>query len=160
MTTNAKSSNFQLLGSRNSLKYNDFTFNVTSYWAVSVASNRTLSLNATSSAVQGANFDHSDDAKSQRWLFLTPDEVARFAEAQGETVGIGTTHEHRDIATLHAIGGKGCMSISAQGGGTDVEIVALDGRQVRQFYLQRSTTSRVTLPRGIYLVNGQKVLVR
>ncbi|MCR5781055.1 MAG: hypothetical protein K6G70_11025 [Bacteroidaceae bacterium] len=160
MTTNAKNSNFQLLGSRNSLKYNDFTFNVTSYWAVSVASNRTLSLNATSSAVQGANFDHSDDAKSQRWLFLTPDEVTRFAEAQGETVGIGTTREHRDIATLHAIGGKGCMSISAQGGGTDVEIVALDGRQVRQFYLQRSTTSRVTLPRGIYLVNGQKVLVR
>jgi hypothetical protein len=156
-TTNSR---FQLLGARAQTTIDKFTFNTTAYWLVAPSNKNCLNAanNGTTSAVA---FNHADGSTAQRWLLLTADEVARFGEAMGETVGIRQPKElPHSTGDLSILGGQGVVSISAPGAGSDVEIYSLDGQLLRRFYVQRGANASVRLPRGIYLVNSQKVMVR
>ncbi len=155
--SSASNASFQLLGSRNKTTYEDFTFAGTSFWAVTA--NGHNALNATATGASSASFNHADASTTQRWLFLTADEVSRFAQAQGETVGISKPKavSHADIQVM---GGKGVIGITAAGEGQDVQIFAADGRLIRHLYVQRDANAQVAVTRGIYIVNGKKVLVR
>ena len=148
---------FQLLGARTQTTYNDFTFAASSYWIVN--GNNHNALNATTTGAASTAFNHSNDAITQRWLLLTGDEVARFAEAQGETVGVDlvkTTPAHN----LLVRGGFGIIMLTALGEGQSTDIYSLDGRLVHRLYVQLDATASVRVPRGMYIVAGQKVLVR
>ena len=156
-TTSESNAHFQLMGSRNKTKLDDFTFAGTSYWVVQ-SSNYTA-MNATATGASSANFNHHDDAITQRWLFLNADEVTRFATARGETVGLSPTPK-TDTAQLDVRGGKGVVAITAQMRGQNVNVCTLDGRCVQRLYVQQGATAKLLLPRGIYLINSQKVIVR
>lgn len=151
-------SRFQLLAARSATTFEKFTFESLAFWIV--APNSQASLNATANGATSAiAFDHSDGSTTQRWLILTPDEVARFGKAQGETVGVRSL----DIAqqgTLRVLGGLGVVSITAVGSGADITVYSIDGRQLRQLYIQQDASAVIRLPRGIYLVGDQKVIVR
>ena len=153
-TSNAK---FQLMGSRNKTTYGDFTFAGTSYWVITANEHNALSASATGAT--SASFNHADASTTQRWLFLTADEVSRFAQAQGETVGISKP-KAATLADIHVLGGQGVIAINAIGEGQDVQIYATDGRLIQRLYVQRDANAQVRVPRGIYIVNGKKVLVR
>ena len=155
--TSESSARFQLMGSRNKTTLDDFTFAGTSYWIIQ-SSNHTA-MNATVTGASSTAFKHGDDAVTQRWLFLTADEVTRFADARGETVGISPTLKPSE-AQIEVVSGKGVVAISAHVKGQDVSICTLDGRSVQRLYVQQGATTKLFLPRGIYLVNSQKVIVR
>lgn len=154
-------SRFQLLGARTQTTINKFTFNTLSYWIVTPDNKFCLNAanNGTTSAVA---FNHADASTSQRWLLLTADEVGRFAQAMGETVGIRQpkTHSHSTGSNLNVLGGQGIISITALSAGADVEVHSLNGQLLRHFYVQRDANVSIRLPRGVYLINGLKVMVR
>lgn len=163
MTTGAASAassptSFHLLGSRNQTTYEDFTFAGTSYWIVNGSNH--YAMNATTTGASSTTFNHADEAITQRWLLLTADEVTRFAESQGETVGVGALRAKTSASAPLARGGYGIIYITANSAGQDVDIYTLDGRRVSRLYVQLDATATVRVPRGLYLVNGQKVLVK
>ena len=149
---------FHLLGSRNQTTYEDFTFAGTSYWIVNGSNH--YAMNATTTGASSTTFNHADEAITQRWLLLTADEVTRFAESQGETVGVGALRAKTSASAPLARGGYGVIYITANSAGQDVDIYTLDGRRVSRLYVQLDATATVRVPRGLYLVNGQKVLVK
>ena len=151
-------SNFHLLSARSATTVNKFTFENNAYWFVAPTSLACLNALADG-AISAASFDHSNGSTAQRWLLMTADEVARFGEANGETVGV----RNLDVAqqgTLRVLGGQGVVSITAIGAGSEVSVHSLDGRLLRQLYIQQDANAVVRLPRGIYLVGDQKVMVR
>ena len=153
-------SRFHLLGARAQTTIDKFTFNTTAFWLVAPANQYCLNA-AAGGATSAVAFNHADASTAQRWLLLTADEVGRFAAAMGETVGIRQTQLlSHSTADLSVLGGRGVMSITAPSAGTDVEVHSLNGQLLRQFYLQRGSNATLRLPRGIYLVNGQKVMIR
>lgn len=155
--SNAK---FQLMGSRNKTTLDDFTFAGTSFWVVTSSNHKAM--NGTTTGASAVDFNHDDASVTQRWLFLTADEVTRFAEARGEAVGI--TQQKMVAQTigssLNVVAGQGCIAITANYKGQDVNIYTLDGRRVENIYVQLGATITVHLPRGVYLVGKQKVIVR
>ena len=104
-------------------------------------------------------FNHADASTSQRWLLLTADEVGRFGQAMGETVSVRNL-DFAQKGSLRVLGGNGMVNITAVGNGADVTIYSFDGRTLRQLYIQQDANAVVRLPRGIYLVGDQKVMVR
>lgn len=149
---------FQLMGARAQTTVGDFTFAGTSYWMVHSSNHNAM--NATATGAASATFNHANSSITQRWLFLTGDEVARFAEAQGETVGIKAIDNNFAASSLRAMGGHGAITIAAIGEGQSAEIYSLDGRLVKRLYVQLNANVSVRVPRGLYIVNGQKVLVK
>jgi len=157
-TATTTATTYQLLGSRIETTYNDFTFSGSSYWIVN--SNNHNAMNATTIGATSAPFNHNNSATTQRWLLLTGEEVTRFAEAQGETVGVGAMRTTPTTPALRAQGSYGVIYITAIGAGQDVEVYTLDGRLLNRLYIQQDATAQVRAPRGLYLVGGQKVFVR
>lgn len=150
---------WQLMPSRNTTKVGSFTFAGTAYWILSSQNHMALSA-STNKNVASQSFSHVNSATDQRWLLLTADEVAQFAAANGESTGIKDVAENNVVKGLNLKSGKGFVSISAVGGGQHVNINSIDGRRVMRIYMQVDATTEVSLPRGVYLINGQKVLVR
>lgn len=158
--TNSNNGKFQLMGSRNQTTYDGFTFAGTSFWVLNSSNHKAM--NATVTGASAANFNHSDAGTTQRWLFLTSDEVTSFAEARGETVGISTPRALASAAenTLDVKAGQGIIAITANSQGQEVNIFTVDGRRVEDVYVQLGATATVRVPRGIYIVGNQKVIVR
>lgn len=158
--TNQSNGWFQLMGSRNQTSLDGFTFAGTSYWVINSNSHKAMNANAAGAAA--VDFNHSDDAVTQRWLFLTSDEVQRFAEARGETVGIRLPKAtSQAVATaLDVVAGQGVIAITANANGQDVNVFTIDGRRIEHVYVQSGSTAKVRVPRGIYLVGDRKVIVK
>lgn len=152
------SSNLHLLAARAQTQVDNFTFSTLSYWLVCASSLNCLNATANG-ATASASFNHSDNSTTQRWLFLTADEVARFGETMGETVRVRDL-EVTPQGTLRVLGGKGFASITAIGRGATVNVYGLDGRLHQQLYIQQDSEAVVRLPRGIYMIGNQKVMVR
>ena len=110
-------------------------------------------------AIGAASFNHADGSTTQRWFLMTADEVARFGEANGETVGVRSL-DFVEQGSLRVLGGQGAVSVTAVGTGADVNIYSVDGRLLRQLYVQQDAIAHIRLPRGIYIVGDQKVTVR
>ncbi len=157
-TASSTPTSYHLLGSRNQTTYEGFTFAGTSYWIVN--GNNHNAMNATTTGASSTTFNHADAAITQRWLLLTADEVTRFAESRGETVGVSALCAKPSASAPLARGGYGVIYITANSAGQDVDIYTLDGRRVSRLYVQLDATATVRVPRGLYLVNGQKVLVK
>lgn len=158
LSTNASNATYQLMGSRNQTSVDDYTFAGTSYWLI--APGNYTAVNATASGAASTPFNHADEATTQRWLILTRDEVAKFAEDKGETVGIGTIQTAPQTSQLQVVGGQGALSITAHAASATVHIYSLDGRSVGKVYVQLGATATINLPRGIYVAGGQKVVVK
>ena len=155
--TSNSSGRFQLLGSRSQTTLDDFTFAGISYWVVTSSNHKAM--NGTATGASAADFNHEDGSVTQRWLFLTADEVERFANARGETVGISTPTLLSD-SPLEIAGGQGVVAVTSFNDGQDVGVYTLDGRRIKSLYVQQGATAEIRLPRGVYLVNGKKVMVR
>ena len=158
LATNTNNAKFHLLASRKQTKVDDFTFAGTSYWLVTSSTHNALG--ATTTGASSTSFNHADGAAAQRWLLLTADEVTRFAEARGEELGISVPRSAHVMGSLDIAGTQGGVIITAHGQGQEIAIFTMDGRRVERVYVQRDGTARVRLPRGIYLVGSQKVIVR
>jgi len=151
--------NLQLMAARNYVTSGTYTFSGKSYWLLSSQSHAGITATANG-ATSAANFNHANTATAQRWLLLTADEAAAFAEANGETTGIRQTTAEPAVRSLNVIGGQGKAEVRAIGGGQEVRISAPDGRLIRRLYVQNDATATISLPRGLYLVNGSKVVVK
>ena len=86
--------------------------------------------------------------------------MAKFAESRGETVGIGTVQAAQQTPQLQVVGGQGVLSITAHTASASVHVFSLDGRSVANVYVQLGATATINLPRGIYVVGGQKVVIK
>lgn len=156
----ATTTQLQLLPTRVATKSGNYTFSANAYWIVSTSH---TSLNALdNSNVGSANFDHANTATTQQWLILTANEVTSFAEANGETVGIRDIDNFRQDTTggLAISSERGQLSITATNTGVPVSIYTVDGRIVHRAYVAADAKATISLPRGLYIVNGKKVTVR
>ena len=156
--SNTSSRRLHLLPARAKTTSGKFTFAGTAYWIVDPTGANAMNA-ATKSAVSSVNFNHADAAIAQRWLFLTAEEATAFAQANGEADAI------RDIsplaeASIAVRSGAGQLTLTAVGAGQQVVVATLDGRIVSRAYVQQDATFTLNLPRGIYIVGGQKVMVR
>lgn len=160
----SSNSRFQLLGGRSfaSTKsgYTTYTFTTKGYWFLS--SDHYALTGAAASGTSATSFNHSNASSQQRWIILTDSEVTKFGKRIGDKVvgieQVAATPQSED--NLNVVGGQGAIAITALNEGQDVAVYNLDGRLMRQLYVQMGATARVPLPRGVYLVGGQKVAVR
>lgn len=157
---NANTSRMQLLPARAVTKNSGHTFASLSYWITN--SGKAFQANANG-VTAGVDFNHANNATSQRWLFLDPEEAVIFAKATGDDNAsairqLSTTAEPQ----LDILGGKGCISISANGQRTaqSIGIYTIDGRLVERVTVQNGATADINLPRGLYIVGHKKVTVR
>jgi hypothetical protein len=152
-TINASTSQMQLLSARAVTRNSGYTFSSMAYWIVN--SGRAFAANANG-VTAGANFDHSNAATTQRWLFLNADEVRAFA------IKTGITHKTMAEPQVQIAGGRGELSISVNGQrtGQAVNVYTIDGRLVETVFVQNGATATLSLPRGIYIVGRSKVTVR
>ena len=135
---NATNASMQLLPARAVTKNSGHTFASLSYW---ITFNGKAFQANTNGVTAGANFNHANNATTQRWLVRT----------------ISTTETQLDIN-----GGKGAIYISANGQRTaqTVTICTIDGRLVERVTVQNGATADIRLPRGLYIVGHKKVMVR
>jgi hypothetical protein len=74
-----------------------------------------------------------------------------------ETTGINGVNGNatRNIAT-----GKGTITVTANNGAEAFRIISLTGQNIDRLNLQSGQSETVTVPSGLYLVNGVKVIVK
>lgn len=156
---NATNASMQLLPARSVTKNSGHTFASLSYW---ITFNGKAFQANTNGVTAGANFNHANNATTQRWLFLDEAEAVKYAQATGDESitavrAISTTETQLDIN-----GGKGAIYISANGQRTaqTVTICTIDGRLVERVTVQNGATADIRLPRGLYIVGHKKVMVR
>ena len=163
ITASATNTNtrLQFLSARATTSTGGYTFASKAYWMV--GANNHYSLTATKNgAVSATGFNHSNAATQQRWLILTGEEVKKFGEKVGDkAVGIRSVKAlSHSLGDLSVLGGQGAISVTAVGTGQEVGVFTMDGRQLSQLYVQKDASATIPLPRGIYIVNGQKVTVK
>jgi hypothetical protein len=150
--------NLQLMAARNYVTSGTYTFSGKSYWLLSSQSHAGITATANG-ATSAANFNHANTATAQRWLLLTADEAAAFAEANGETTGIRQTTAEPAVRSLNVIGGQGKAEVRAIGGGQEVRISAPDGRLIRRMIRdarRRGTSARETIRRWDSVRRGEE----
>lgn len=144
----------QMLGSRQNVS-NSY-FNLKSYWMVFAdGSNQPMALTATGNAASVSRFNHQNSASQQRWVILSKAEVRALS---GDFTAIDQTlaNNHHYIV-YHTENG---ITIETFDKGQWMTIHTVKGELVSQFYQQPHLSSTQTLAPGIYLVNGEKVLVK
>ncbi|MBP5771305.1 MAG: hypothetical protein J6W75_08085 [Bacteroidaceae bacterium] len=160
----AANSRFQLLGARSfaKTKYGSTTFTFTSkgYWIVDATNHRALT-GVAKNLTSATAFNHTNASSAQRWIIMTENDVTRFGTRVGDkAVSIRPVNMAVSEADVNVLAGKGRLTLTSAGKGQDVQVYSVDGRLVQQVYVQQNATATLRLPRGIYLVNGQKVLVK
>ena len=156
---NATAARFQLLPARATVKTGKYTFAAQSYWIVSPTSRNALCGNAAGS-VGTVAFNHANSSNTQRWLIMTADEVKAFGEAIGDEAVSVKTPLANDEACLNVLGGKGNITVSANGKGQKLNVLSLDGRLIETIYVQSNSSAEINLPSGVYIIGNQKVVVR
>lgn len=150
------SENFQiqLMGSRQNIS-NSY-FNLKSYWMVFAdGSNQPMSLTANGNAASVSRFNHQNSATQQRWVILSKAEVRALS---GDYTAIDQTQaNNHHYIVYHTENG---ITIETFDKGQWMTIHTVKGELVSQFYQQPHLSSTQTLAPGIYLVNGEKVLVK
>lgn len=150
------SENFQiqLMGSRQNIS-NSY-FNLKSYWMVFAdGSNQPLALTANGNMASASRFNHQNSATQQRWVILSKAEVRALS---GDFTAIDQTEaNNHHYIVYHTENG---ITIETFDKGQWMTIHTVKGELVSQFYQQPHLSSTQTLAPGIYLVNGEKVLVK
>ena len=155
--SNRDKTSMQLLPSRTSVSTDGYTFAGQSYWIVNNKQALSANLRGLTAA---AGFNHANSATTQRWLLMSANDVVAFAKHQGIDLTPVKSVKANTKGQLAAFGTKGAISLSAHGESQQATIYSLDGRLVKQAYLQAESSTSILLPRGIYVVNGKKVIVR
>jgi len=147
----------QLLGSRQ--KVVNSYFNLKSYWMTfSDGSNRPMALTANQSngnlSVSATRFDHQNSASQQRWIILSQKEVKALAGDFSEV------QEAINAASLIVYGGTGEITCETFDEGKWINIHNLFGQVIDQFYMQAGMKINKSVKAGVYIVNGQKIIVK
>ncbi|MBR5971795.1 MAG: DUF5013 domain-containing protein [Paludibacteraceae bacterium] len=147
----------QLLGSRQ--KVVNSYFNLKSYWMTfSDGSNRPMALTANQSngnlSVSATRFDHQNSASQQRWIILSQKEVKALAGDFSEV------QKAINAASLIVYGGTGEITCETFDEGKWINIHNLFGQVIDQFYMQAGMKINKSVKAGVYIVNGQKIIVK
>ena len=151
----------QMLPARATTKNGSHTFASLAFWILN--SSHQAFLAKANGATGNTSFDHTDKATAQRWLFLDDAEVVAYAAATGDDSATGVRQPATaDASNLTVSSGKGCVSISATGlpTGQTLNIYTIDGRCLQRVTVQNGATANISLPRGLYIIEGRKVMVR
>lgn len=143
----------QMLGSRSNVSTDDF--NLKSYWLTFADGTDTPSaLSKSFSQVSATRFDHTNSATSQRWVILSRQEVKALA---GDWSQLESLQADSPIAVYSREGGVVVESFDKGG---FVFVADMGGKVIRQFYMQAGMKLDVSLQKGVYAVNGRKVIVK
>lgn len=149
----------QLLGSRQNVVNN--YFNLKSYWITfnDRRSNRPMALTATINngniSISATQFDHQNSASQQRWIILSKKEVKALAGDYSEL-----QESTNNTSSLLVYEGDGSIICETFGTGTWITIYAINGQLIDQFYMQAGMRVEKQVKAGIYVVNGEKVIVK
>lgn len=143
----------QMLGSRQNVS-NSF-FNLKSYWlCFNNGTNRPMALTANNYTATVSYFDHQNNATQQRWIILSKAEVKALA---GDMTGVAEAENNRDLLVYNDHIGLAFETFQK---GAWVSVYDLQGLLVDKFYMQANLRITKTYPKGVYVVNGKKVVVR
>lgn len=146
----------QMLGSRQNVS-NGY-FNMKSYWltfANKTNQPTTLTANNDGQSVSATRFDHQNTATQQRWIILSKRELMDLAGIDYTVVETQTASQ----AALSVYGGINEVEVETAGSGSWVNICNIYGQTIDRFYMQAGLRIRKSVPSGVLLVNGRKVVV-
>jgi len=114
-------------------------------------------LNASSSGKTSAlAFNLENSATKQRWILLKEDEV----NAVDVATRIDNVKVSRSRLMIDAFADGVYIACNDSQDAGKLDICSVDGRVVKSVVLQMGTQIAVQLPRGVYIIDGQKVYVK
>lgn len=151
--TDSESFNIQMLGSRQNVVTN--AFNLKSYWLTfDNGTNNPSALTTSSNNVSGSRFDHQNSASNQRWVILSRKEVKALA---GED--IETMIDDTELLSLIIYSTDGKIVVESTDKGAWINVNDIQGRMVKRLYMQAGMRLEIAVEKGLYVVNGKKLLV-
>jgi len=104
--------------------------------------------------VSCTRFDHQNSASQQRWIILSQKEVKALAGDFSEV------QEAINATSLIVYGGTGEITCETFDEGKWINIHNLFGQVIDQFYMQAGMKINKSVKAGVYIVNGQKIIVK
>ncbi len=143
----------QMLGSRQNVVTNDF--NLKSYWMTFANGTNKPNALTSSNGISATSFDHQNSASKQRWVILSRQEVKALAGDLSEVKNLSV-----DNSSLIVYNNDNGIVVESTDKGEWITVVDMQGRIVKQFYMQARMKVEIPLIDGIYVVNGKKVMVK
>ncbi|MBQ0156175.1 MAG: DUF5013 domain-containing protein, partial [Bacteroidales bacterium] len=144
----------QMLGSRQNVVTNDF--NLKSYWMTFAnGTNKPNALTSSNGGVSATSFDHQNSASKQRWVILSRQEVKALAGDWEETESVDI-----EASLLIVYSNENGIVVKTTENGEFIHVYDIAGRNIKNFYMQAGMQVEVPVKRGVYVVNGKRVLVK
>lgn len=144
----------QMLGSRQNVVTNDF--NLKSYWMTFAnGSDKPNALTSSSNNVSTSRFDHQNSASNQRWIILSRQEVKALA---GDLTEVKNSIADNSSLIIYSINGE--IVVESTDKGEWIRIHDINGRIVKELYMQAGMKVEIPVKTGVYVVNGKSVLVK
>lgn len=144
----------QMLGSRENVVRNDF--NLKSYWMTFAnGSDKPYALTASNGNISAPAFDHQNSATKQRWVILSRQEVKALSGDLSEVKNLS-----QDASSLIGYANNDGIVVESTDRGEYIRVYDINGRIVKEFYMQAGMKIEVNVDRGVYVVNGTSVLVK
>ncbi|HOI26025.1 MAG TPA: hypothetical protein PLN63_00865 [Paludibacteraceae bacterium] len=144
----------QMLGSREKVVNSDF--NLKSYWLTFAdGTERPNTLTASNNTLAASRFDHRNSSTNQRWILLSRQELKALVGDYTEV-----KEASADNRSLIVYGVTDRIIVESTDKGEWVIVCDILGRKVKEFYMQAGMQVELTLAKGIYLVNGHKVVCK
>ncbi|MCQ2193617.1 MAG: hypothetical protein MJZ28_01550 [Paludibacteraceae bacterium] len=145
----------QMLGSRENVV--NQSFNLKSYWVTFAdGSDKPNAMTASYNNLSATRFDHRNSASNQRWILLSRQEAKAL-------VGGDFTELKRssaDNSSLIVYQTEDGLVLQSSDQGEWIVISDLQGRIITEFYMQAGMKITQAMQKGIYIVNGKKVIVQ
>lgn len=143
----------QLLGSRQNT-VNTY-FNLKTYWMTFAdGSNKPKVLTNNNRNISSSTFDHRNSSTQQRWMIVTRDEIKALA---GDYTQVQETNES---SSLLIYGEEDQITFRTIQEGAWITLYNLFGQMMDHFYMQADLQLSKKYAKGIYIVNGQKIIVK
>ena len=143
----------QMLGSRQNVVTNDF--NLKSYWMTFAnGSDKPNALTSSSNNVSTSRFDHQNSASNQRWIILSRQEVKALA---GDLTEVKNSIADNSSLIIYSINGE--IVVESTDKGAWINVNDIQGRMVKRLYMQARMRLEIAVEKGVYVVNGKKLLV-
>ena len=117
-------------------------------------SNKPKALTNNNRNISSSTFDHRNSSTQQRWMIVTRDEIKALA---GDYTQVQETTES---PSLLLYGEEDQITFRTIQEGAWITLYNLFGQMIDHFYMQADLQLTKKYAKGIYIVNGQKIIVK
>jgi len=112
-------------------------------------------LTASNNTLAASRFDHRNSSTNQRWILLSRQELKALVGDYTEV-----KEASADNRSLIVYGVTDRIIVESTDKGEWVIVCDILGHKVKEFYMQAGMKVELSLAKGLYLVNGHKVVCK